>query len=112
MLLASLFLKEGRFLLIDELTNHLDMRGWQPVSDYLRSKSGFTLVSHDRTFLDNCIDHILSMNRTNIEIQKGNFSSWQHNKDMQDNYEREQNENLKKDIQKLSQAARHTARTR
>lgn len=75
-LLAALFLKENRFLLIDEPTNHLDMKARKVVSDYLRSKRGFILVSHDRAFLDNCIDHILSINKTNIEIQKGNFSSW------------------------------------
>jgi lincosamide and streptogramin A transport system ATP-binding/permease protein len=83
-LLAGLFLKENGFLLIDEPTNHLDMNGRRIVSDYLRGKHGFILVSHDRAFLDNCIDHILSINRTNIEIQKGNFSSWWHNKELQD----------------------------
>ncbi|NLW92550.1 MAG: ABC-F type ribosomal protection protein [Syntrophomonadaceae bacterium] len=97
-LLAALFLKENRFLLIDEPTNHLDMHGRRIVSEYLRSKSGFILVSHDRAFLDNCIDHILSINRTNIEIQKGNFSSWWYNKQLQDNLELARNEALKKDI--------------
>lgn len=75
-LLATLFLKENSFLLIDEPTNHLDMTARRLVSDYLNTKSGFILVSHDRAFLDNCVDHILSINKTNIEIQKGNFSCW------------------------------------
>ncbi|WP_157452793.1 ATP-binding cassette domain-containing protein, partial [Brevibacillus sp. SKDU10] len=79
-LLATLFLKENHFLLIDEPTNHLDMHARKLVSDYLNTKSGFILVSHDRSFLDNCVDHILSINRTNIEIQKGNFSDWWENK--------------------------------
>jgi lincosamide and streptogramin A transport system ATP-binding/permease protein len=68
------------------------------VSDYLKSKSGFILVSHDRSFLDNCVDHILSINKTNIEIQKGNFSSWWENKRRQDHFELAENEKLKKDI--------------
>ena len=90
-LLISLFLKENAFLLIDEPTNHLDIKAREVVSDYFKSKSGFILVSHDRSFLDNCVDHILSINKTNIEIQKGNFSSWYKNKQLQDDFEIAQN---------------------
>lgn len=108
-LLAVLFLKEDRFLLIDEPTNHLDAEGREIVAEYLKYKNGFILVSHDRRFLDNCIDHILSINKTNIEIQKGNFSSWQMNKEMQDNFEIARNYKLKKDIKRLEQAAKKTS---
>ena len=108
-LLATLFLKENSFLLIDEPTNHLDMIARKIVSDYLSSKQGFILVSHDRAFLDNCVDHILSINKTNIEIQKGNFSSWWENKKMQDNFELVENEKLRKDITRLSSAAKRTS---
>lgn len=108
-MLAAMFIKENRFLLIDEPTNHLDLHGRELVSDYLRSKSGFILVSHDRAFLDHCVDHILSINKTNIEIQKGNFSSWWMNKERQDQYELAENEKLKKDIKRLSDAAKRTS---
>lgn len=108
-LLAALFLKENRFLLIDEPTNHLDMEARRLVSDYLRSKSGYILVSHDRAFLDNCVDHILSINRTNIDIQRGNFSDWWANKERQDNHELAENDKLKRDIKRLSEAAQRTS---
>lgn len=108
-LLAALFLKENSFLLIDEPTNHLDMKARKIVSNYLGSKHGFILVSHDRAFLDNCVDHILSINKTNIEIQRGNFSSWWENKEMQDNFELAENEKLQKDIKRLTTAAKRTA---
>lgn len=108
-LLATLFLKENSFLLIDEPTNHLDMQARAIVSDYIGSKRGFILVSHDRAFLDNCVDHILSINKTNIEIQKGNFSSWWENKKLQDNFELAENEKLQKDITRMSAAAKRTA---
>jgi lincosamide and streptogramin A transport system ATP-binding/permease protein len=108
-LLATLFLKENSFLLIDEPTNHLDMTARKIVSDYLSSKRGFILVSHDRAFLDNCVDHILSINKTNIETQKGTFSSWWENKKMQDNFELAENEKLRKDITRLSSAAKRTS---
>lgn len=109
MMLAALFLKENNFLLIDEPTNHLDSEARQAVSRYLKGKSGFILVSHDRTFLDGCIDHVLSINRLNIELQKGNYSSWQKNKELRDEFERNQNERLKQEIQNLSEAARRTS---
>lgn len=108
-LLATLFLKENGFLLIDEPTNHLDASARKLVSKYLNSKKGFILVSHDRVFLDNCIDHILSINKTNIEIQKGNFSTWWTNKKLQDEYELSQNNKLKKDINRLAHSAKRTA---
>ncbi|WP_042203118.1 Lsa family ABC-F type ribosomal protection protein [Paenibacillus camerounensis] len=107
-LLAALFLKEDRFLLIDEPTNHLDMEARQLVSRYLGNKKGFILVSHDRAFLDNCVDHILSINRTGIDIQKGSFSDWWDNKQRQDAYELAENDKLQSDIRRLSDAARRT----
>ncbi len=109
-LLAALTLKEHRFLLIDEPTNHLDLRARGLVSDYLKRKKGFILVSHDRAFLDNCVDHILSINRADIEIQRGSFSSFWANKLARDGFELAENERLKKDIKRLSEAARRTAR--
>ncbi|NUU78868.1 Lsa family ABC-F type ribosomal protection protein [Paenibacillus xylanilyticus] len=107
-MLAALFMKENQFLLIDEPTNHLDLHARKLVSDYLSRKSGFILVSHDRSFLDNSVDHILSINKTNIEIQKGNFSAWWENKKRQDEYELASNEKLKKDIKRLSDSAKRT----
>lgn len=109
-LLAAMFLKENSFLLIDEPTNHLDMRGRELVSRYLNTKKGFILVSHDRTFLDGCIDHVLSINKTNIEIQKGNFSSWLTNKERRDSFELMENSKLKKEIKRLDAAAKEKSR--
>jgi len=108
-MLAALFLKDDRFLLIDEPTNHLDLHARKIVSDYLKAKRGFILVSHDRDFLDNCVDHILSINRANIEVRKGNFSAWQEDKMRQDRLETEENERLRRDIKRLSEAARRTS---
>ena len=107
--LAVLFSKDNNFLLIDEPTNHLDIRGRELVSRYLNSKKGFILVSHDRAFLDGCVDHILSINKGNIEVQRGNFSSWWENKCRQDAFEQAENEKLKKEISRLEETARQKA---
>ncbi len=108
-LLVALFLNEGHFLLIDEPTNHLDFKAREIVSAYLKRKKGFILVSHDRFFLDGCVDHILSLNRSNIEVQKGNFSSWMANFEKQQQFEIEENQRLKKDIVRLKKSAKRTA---
>ena len=107
--LAVLFSKENNFLLIDEPTNHLDIRGREIISQYLNGKKGFILVSHDRAFLDGCVDHILSINKANIEIQRGNFSSWYENKRRQDAFDLSENEKLKKEITRLEETARQKA---
>ena len=108
-LLAALFLNEGHFLLIDEPTNHLDAKARKSVAAYLKKKKGFILVSHDRRFLDDCVDHILSINRANIEVQSGNFSSWMSNFERQQEFELAQNERLQKDIRRLQQSAKRAA---
>ena len=108
-LLAALFCNEGHFLLIDEPTNHLDVKAREMVAAYLKKKKGFILVSHDRRFLDGCVDHILSLNRANIEVQSGNFSSWMENFERQQEFEFSQNERLQKDISRLQQAAKRSA---
>jgi len=109
-LLAALFLNENGFLLIDEPTNHLDAAARRLVGDYLRTKSGFILVSHDRAFMDTCVNHILAINRMDIEVQRGNFTSWQANKERQDQFEIAENAKLKKDIKRLNEAAKRTAK--
>lgn len=109
-LLAAMFLRENSFLLIDEPTNHLDMRGRELVSRYLNTKKGFILVSHDRSFLDGCIDHVLSINKADIEIQRGNFSSWLVNKERRDSFELAENNKLKKEIKRLETTAKEKSR--
>ena len=107
-LLAILFTREDGFLLIDEPTNHLDMDGRKIVSEYLKSKKGFLLISHDRDFLDGCINHVISINRNSIDVQSGNFTSWYENKLRKDQFEISQNEKLRKDIKRLKEAARQS----
>lgn len=108
-LLAMLFSRDNRFLLIDEPTNHLDLEGRRKLGSYLARKRGFLLVSHDRAFLDQCVDHILAINRTNIEIQRGNFSSWWENRRRQDAFELARQEKLQKDIGRLTESARRAS---
>ena len=108
-LLAALFLNEGHFLLIDEPTNHLDAAAREKTAEYLKKKKGFLLVSHDRYFLDKCVDHILALNRNGIEVQSGNFSSWMINFEQQQEREMAQQEKLKREIGRLQKSSRRSA---
>ena len=106
--LIKLLLSKPDILLLDEPTNHLDIRARRQLADYLKRKKGYLLVSHDRYLLDECTDHILSLNRTDIEVQSGNFSSWMENFERQQKFERNQNERLRKDIRRLKESARQS----
>ena len=108
-LLAAMFCGEARYLLIDEPTNHLDALGRRAVAAYLRRKRGFLLVSHDRAFLDGCVDHVLALNRTGVEVQSGGFSSWWENKSRRDAFEQAKNDRLQKEVARLRQAASQTS---
>lgn len=108
-LLALLFARPGRFLLIDEPTNHLDMEGRDTVARYLRRQKGFILVSHDRAFLDGCVDHILAIERSGITLQQGNFSTWWAERQRKESFELAENQKLQRQIGQLSAAARRAA---
>ena len=100
-MLAVLFSGENDFLLIDEPTNHLDQEAREIVKKYLAGKKGFILVSHDRDLLDACVDHVLVLNRSTIEVQTGNFSSWWDNKTRADAFAKAENEKHLKEIGRL-----------
>lgn len=107
--LAALFAREDAYPLIDEPTNHLDLPGREAVAEYLLGKDGFLLVSHDRAFLNRCVTHVLSINKKDITVTKGNYDTFQQEMDRQNQYELGENERLKKDIRRLSESARRTA---
>ena len=109
-MLAVLFAAENEFLLIDEPTNHLDSRARDIVKAYLASKKGFILVSHDRDLLDGVCDHMLILNRSSIEVQAGDFTTWWENKEKKDAFAQAENERHLKEIGKLKTAADRSSR--
>lgn len=105
LLLCLLFLRDNAFLLIDEPTNCLDLDAREAIGDYLKAKSGFILVSHDRDLLDKCTDHILSLGRSDTEIINGNYSVWKENFDRKEANELMRDKKLKSEIGHLKAAA-------
>ncbi|MCB5224214.1 MAG: ABC-F family ATP-binding cassette domain-containing protein [Candidatus Cloacimonadaceae bacterium] len=65
------------FIILDEPTNDLDIRTLEILEDYLDAFSGCLLVvSHDRFFLDRCVDHLFIFEGTSIRKFPGNYSDW------------------------------------
>lgn len=109
LMLASLFSVDDAYPLIDEPTNHLDLEGREKVAEYLRSKEGFILISHDRAFLDRCTDHTLVITKTGLELVNATYSTWwENNEDRMDN-EQARNAQLKKEMTSLENAMKKNA---
>lgn len=100
--IIAMFLRNNSYVLLDEPTNHLDLNGKKLLAEYLKQKKGFLVVSHDRSFLDEIIDHVLSINKSNIEIERGNFTSWKENKDKKESYESRTEAKLIREIKALN----------
>lgn len=106
--LAALFCNDQYFQLIDEPTNHLDDAGRQIVADYLKQKTGFIVVSHDRYFLNQVIDRVLSIDRAKIQLFNGNYDSWQQQFELQNETEMKKKQHLQTDIKRLKKSAEMT----
>lgn len=106
-LLSLLFVDDISFPLIDEPTNHLDQASRQQVAHYLKEKKqGFIVVSHDRKFIDEIVDHTLSIEKHKVLLQKGNFQVYDDQKKQTDAYEKEQNDQLKKEIKHIKRVSK------
>lgn len=76
--LASVLMRSPNFLILDEPTNDLDIVTLGILEDYLCSFKGCVIViSHDRYFLDNIVDHLFVF-EGNGEIKDfpGNYSDY------------------------------------
>ena len=76
--LASVLMRSPNFLILDEPTNDLDIVTLGILEDYLCSFKGCVIViSHDRYFLDNIVDHLFVF-KGNGEIKDfpGNYSDY------------------------------------
>ncbi len=108
--LAVLFCNKRDFQLIDEPTNHLDNIGRNVVANYLNKKKGFIVVSHDRHFLNQVIDHVLSIDRAKIQLFKGNYDTWQRQFELQNEHEAQEKRHLQTDIKRLNKTAQKKAK--
>lgn len=75
--LAKLFLRHPDLLLLDEPTNHLDLESVQWLRSFIAAYEGAVLiVSHDRAFMDACVDHVAALENRRITVYNGNYTSY------------------------------------
>ena len=75
--LASQLVSPADVLLLDEPTNHLDLDTTQWLEQYLReSDRTIVVVSHDRAFLANVVDHVLHFEGTTATAYTGGYESF------------------------------------
>ena len=76
--LAQALMCRSDVLLLDEPTNHLDLDAVIWLEKWLLNYKGtLLLISHDREFLDETIDHIAHFCEQQIKIYVGNYSSFE-----------------------------------
>ncbi|MFD2043683.1 ATP-binding cassette domain-containing protein [Ornithinibacillus salinisoli] len=109
LILIELFLNENSFPLIDEPTNNLDLHGRQIVGRYLNNKKGFIVISHDESFLNQFVDHVLAINKESIDLITGNIDTWKYEKANADMLSEEKNSKLKAEIQRLNDVSRQVS---
>lgn len=80
-MLAKLLLEKPSLLMLDEPTNHLDLPSIQWVENYLKNYEGaVVVVSHDQTFLDNCISTTVEVANQTLTAYPGNYSFYKEEK--------------------------------
>jgi ATP-binding cassette subfamily F protein 3 len=76
--LAALLFSEPDLLLLDEPSNHLDLEAVLWLEDFLKEYRGTILVvSHERDFLNNVVDHILHLERGKLTLYPGGYDAFE-----------------------------------
>ena len=96
--LAKTLMQPSDLLLLDEPTNHLDLDTIIWLGNWIKSFQGaLLLISHDREFLDECVDHIAHIHNQQIELYSGNYTQFEARKaarlaELESNYNKQQRE--------------------
>jgi len=104
-LIASLFVGDGSYALIDEPTNHLDLAGRDLLASFLAEQRGFLLVSHDRAFLDRCIDHVVALRPRDVAVHRTNYTEFRSIEQARLDLEARRSAGLKREIRSLERAS-------
>ncbi len=83
--LAKLLLEHPDLLLLDEPSNHLDIKASEWLENFLNAeyRGAALIVSHDRYFLDRVTQKIWELHQRKVKIYKGNYTSYSDNKQLE-----------------------------
>jgi ATP-binding cassette subfamily F protein uup len=90
--LCTVLMKNPNFLILDEPTNDLDIVTLNVLEDFLADFGGcLIVVTHDRYFLDNLVDHIFVFEGNGkIKDFPGNYTDYQLKKSQQKKQEKKE----------------------
>ena len=76
--LAALLFSQPDLLLLDEPSNHLDLEAVMWLEDFLKSyRATIVVVSHERDFLNNVVDHILHLQGGKTTLYVGGYDAFE-----------------------------------
>ncbi|WP_106639817.1 ABC-F family ATP-binding cassette domain-containing protein [Allosphingosinicella vermicomposti] len=76
--LAALLFSAPDLLLLDEPSNHLDLEAVLWLEDFLKNyRATILVVSHERDFLNNVVDHILHLDRGKVTLYPGGYDAFE-----------------------------------
>ena len=109
--LSYILSKDPSILIMDEPTNHVDIKSIDYLINIIKNYSGtLIVVSHDRYFLNQTVNKIIEIDRGKINIYNGNYDYYVIEKEkelakMKSRYENEQklDKKIKNEIRKLNE---------
>lgn len=105
--LASLLFQKPALLLLDEPTNHLDMPSVAWFSKFLRAyDQALFLVSHDREFLNEQINRVVSFEPEGVRTFRGDYDGYLKQRDEERQVLENRAKNLEKEKAHLEQFVR------
>jgi len=103
-ILGKILLEEPELLLLDEPSNHLDIKSIEWLEEYLSSYDGtMVIVSHDRYFLDRIVNRIIELDSDGVDIYIGNYSKYVAEKELRFILAMKEYENQQRKIKKMEE---------
>jgi len=101
-ILGKILLEDPDLLLLDEPSNHLDIKSVEWLEEYLNAYQGtVVMVSHDRYFLDRVVNKIVELEQDGAQIYNGSYSKYVAEKELRFLQAMKEYENQQRKIKKM-----------